>query len=245
MTTVQPVSIYSKTKVDRAGRLFANQIARFAEDPGHFDDLAVLEEAEQAIDVIEWWRSEHAKPLSRVAANLRYYVGEEGSPVVAQRLKRVPTIAGKLLREPAMKLSRMADIGGVRAILPDQAAVYRVAGRLRRNWTIKRVRDYAAEPKEDGYRALHLISRNRSRLIEIQLRTPNQDFWANQIETLSRTAFPGLKFGQGPAEVRDFMLGYAEITAQEDLGLASSEETLERVKEHAIKMVNLVYSDES
>lgn len=201
----------------------------------------MLDQAREAIAVIEWWRSEHAKPLSRVAANLRYYVGEAGAPVVAQRLKRVPTIAGKLLREPRMKLSRMADIGGVRAILPNQAAAHRVAGRLRRNWTITKVRDYTAEPKEDGYRALHLISRNRGRFVEIQLRTPNQDFWANLVETLSRTSFPGLKFGQGPEELREFLFDYAEITAQEDLGLASKEETLERAKARAIEMVNLVY----
>lgn len=234
----------SKTKVDRAGRLFADQISRYAEDPDHFDDPSALDQAREAVAVIEWWRSEHAKPLSRVAANLRCYVAEAGKPVVAQRLKRVPTIAGKLLREPAMKLSRMAGIGGVRAILPDQEVAYQVASRLRRNWTIIRVRDYVAEPKEDGYRALHLISRHRSRLIEIQLRTPHQDTWANLIETLSRTSFPGLKFGQGPAELREFLFDFAEITAQEDLGLASSEETLERVKERAIMLVNLVSSNE-
>lgn len=236
---------YSKSKVDRAGRLFAGQVARFAEDPDLFENQAALNQAREAIGIIDWWRSEHAKPLSRVAANLRYYVGEAGEPVVAQRLKRVPTIAGKLLREPAMKLSRMADIGGVRALLPDQESAYRVAGRLRRNWTITRVRDYVADPKEDGYRALHLISRHRGRLIEIQLRTPHQDAWANLVEKLSRTAFPGLKFGQGPSELRDFLFDYAEITAQEDLGLASSEATLERVKERVIELVKLQGSDES
>lgn len=57
-----------------------------------------------------------------VSANLYRYVGEEGEPIVAQRLKRVPTIAGKLLREPGMKLSRMEDVGGVRAVLPSQEA---------------------------------------------------------------------------------------------------------------------------
>lgn len=233
------MATYSKTKVDRAGRFFADQISRSAAKPDYFGDPIVLGQAREAIAVIEWWRSEHAKPLSRVAANLRYYVGETGTPLVAQRLKRVPTIAGKLLREPTMKLSRMADIGGVRAILPDQEAVHRVAKRLRRNWTITRVRDYVVEPQDDGYRALHLISRHRSRLIEIQLRTPHQDTWSNFVETLSRTAFPGLKFGHGPAEVRDFLRDFAEITAQEDLGLASAEETLERVKERAIKLVNL------
>ncbi|MGN6664343.1 MAG: RelA/SpoT domain-containing protein [Solirubrobacterales bacterium] len=235
---------YSKSKVDRAGRLFAGQVSRFAEDPDLFKDPVALDQAREAIAVIDWWRSEHAKPLSRVAANLRYYVMEAGQPVVAQRLKRVPTIAGKLLREPAMKLSRMADIGGVRALLPDQDSAYRVASRLRRNWTITRVRDYVVDPKEDGYRALHLISRHRGRLIEIQLRTPHQDAWANLVEKLSRTTFPGLKFGQGPPELRDFLFDYAEITAQEDLGLASKEETLERVKERAIELVKLQSSDE-
>jgi hypothetical protein len=48
----------------------------------------------------------HAGPLSRVAANLRSYAAKEGEPIVAQRLKKFPTIAGKLLREPRMKLSR-------------------------------------------------------------------------------------------------------------------------------------------
>ena len=32
-----------------------------------------------------------------------------------------------------MKLARMEDIGGVRAVLPDQDAAYRVASRLRKN----------------------------------------------------------------------------------------------------------------
>jgi ppGpp synthetase/RelA/SpoT-type nucleotidyltranferase len=231
---------YSKTKVDQAGRIFADQVSRFAQDPDLFEDPGELDRGREAIAIIGWWRSEHAKSLSRVAANLRYYVAEEGSPVVAQRLKRVPTIAGKLLREPGMKLSRMADIGGVRAIVPDQRSAYRVASRLRRNWTITRTRDYVSEPKKDGYRAIHLIGRNRGRLIEIQLRTPNQDTWANLVETLSRTAFPGLKFGRGPAPLNDFLLDNARIFAQEDLGLASSEETLERVKGRAIELVNLL-----
>lgn len=189
--------------------------------------------------VIGWWRSEHAKPLSRVAANLRYYARQEGAPVVAQRLKREPTIGDKLLREPAMKLSRMADIGGVRAILPDQEAVYRVASRLRRNWTITRTRDYVAEPKQDGYRALHLINRNRGRLIEVQLRTPFQDAWANTVETWSRAAVPGLKFGHGPAEVRGFLLDYAEIAARHDSGLLSWDDALAQVNDRYAELANL------
>jgi putative GTP pyrophosphokinase len=69
-----------------------------------------------AVEVIDWWREERARPLSRVTANLRHYAGEHEAPRVAQRLKKFPTIVDKLLRQPTMKLSRMADIGGVRAV---------------------------------------------------------------------------------------------------------------------------------
>lgn len=205
---------YSKSKVDRAGQVLADRLRLVV------DGKAVVGEQRsavvEAVEIIEWWRGEHAKPLSRVAANLRYYAIEEGKPVVAQRLKKFPTIAGKLLREPGMKLSRMADIGGVRAVLSDQDAAYRVAGRLRRNWTITRFRDYVAEPKADGYRALHLINRNRGRPIEVQLRTPRQDAWANTVETFARTIAPGLKFGGGPEELRDYFIALGEFFALRD-----------------------------
>jgi putative GTP pyrophosphokinase len=167
------------------------------------------------------------KPLSAVAANLFPYVAEEGDPVVAQRLKRVPTIAGKLLREPGMKLSRMEDVGGVRAVLPSQDAAYRVARRLKKNWTITRLRDYVASPKIDGYRALHLISRNRGKMIEVQLRTARQDEWANAVEGATRR-FPGLKFGGGPQPLRDFLRAVSDLYAMLD---GSLELDLARVSE--------------
>ena len=44
----------------------------------------------RAVEVIDWWRDEHAKPLSRVAANLRYYVAEEGKPVCGPAFEEIP-----------------------------------------------------------------------------------------------------------------------------------------------------------
>jgi putative GTP pyrophosphokinase len=219
---------YSKSKVDRAGQMLADFMRGAMNDSQSGQQL---EKLPQAIQIIDWWRGEHARPLSRVAANLRYYASEEGKPVVAQRLKKFPTIAGKLLREPAMKLSRMADIGGVRAVLPDQDAAYRVAIQLRKNWTITRFRDYVAEPKPDGYRALHLINRNRGRLIEVQLRTPRQDFWANAVETYARTFAPGLKFGGGPQVVRAYFVALGEFYATDDQGLPIDPAFLARLKD--------------
>lgn len=217
---------HSKNEVNRAGRSFADAMSLVVR--GHVAPPAP--DVVEAFHVIEWWRKEHAKPLSRVAANLRYYAADEGAPVVAQRLKKLPTIADKLLREPAMKLSRMADIGGVRAVLPDQDAAYRVATRLRRNWTITRFRDYVAEPKADGYRALHLINRNRGRLIEVQLRTPGQDEWANVVEGLARSIAPGLKFGGGPAVLREYFIASGELSDRLDRELPISPALVRRVR---------------
>lgn len=219
---------YSRSKVNRAGELFAEQLRIATEGKRRAETGRA--EIEEAVQVIEWWRREHARPLSRVAANLRHYASKQGKPVVAQRLKRVPTIAGKLLREPGMKLARMEDIGGVRAILPDQEAAYRVAGSLRKNWTITRTRDYVEKPKSDGYRALHLINRHQGRRIEIQLRTPRQDRWANTVEICARVA-PGLKSGGGPAELREFFLVLGEVLSRLDLGVEVEDSLVAQLEE--------------
>lgn len=63
-------------------------------------------------------------PVSKTAMGLRSFLRSEGAPViVSQRLKRSPTILNKLGRYPAMKYSRMEDIGGCRAILPGRSEV--------------------------------------------------------------------------------------------------------------------------
>lgn len=208
---------YSKSQVDRAGRAVADLLRQTRSGESPSDEQ--MSEFVRGIDVLDWWRAEHARPLSRVATNLSHYAGMHGMPTVSQRLKRLPTIADKLLREPKMKLSRMADIGGIRTTLPDLRAVYDVASQLRRNWTITKFRDYVANPKADGYRAVHLINRHHGRLIEVQLRTPLQDVWANAVESDTRLLAPGLKFGGGPEELRELYKGIGDAYASLDQGL--------------------------
>lgn len=178
--------------------------------PAEPDELAKLGEA---IDAIDWWRGLHAAPLTAVNANLRHYLKPYGQPVVTQRLKRFPTVVDKLLREPTMKLTRMADIGGCRAVLVDQDAVTAVGRRLRKNWTIVRTRDYVTSPKPSGYRAIHHIVRRTGRLIELQLRTPLQDAWANQVEEDSRRVGTDFKGGSGQAEVHAYYAVMSEVLA--------------------------------
>jgi hypothetical protein len=211
----------TKEAVNRAGRLVAELLAAYkADDYETLDRLEgpELERLESAVETIEWWRSLHAKPLTSLSANLRHYLKQQGPVVVTQRLKRAPTMVDKLLREPTMNLTQMADVGGCRALLADQDKVYAVAARLRRNWDVTRTRDYAAEPKDSGYRAVHLIVRRKGRLIEVQLRTPIQDAWANQVEEDSRRVGRNFKGGEGQQEVHDYYAVVSELLALRELG---------------------------
>lgn len=222
----------TKEAVNRAGRLVAELLAAFkADDYETLDRLEgpELERLETAVTTIEWWRSLHAKPLTSLSANLRHYLKEQGPVVVTQRLKRAPTMIDKLLREPTMNLTQMADIGGCRALLTNQEKVYAVATRLRRNWDVTRTREYAAEPKDSGYRAVHLIVRRKGRLIEVQLRTPLQDAWANQVEEDSRRVGRNFKGGEGQQEVRDYYAVVSELLALREVGVEPDEDLRQRL----------------
>lgn len=195
--------VYSKGQIRKAGRLLR--------DVASDERSASSEELWEAVTTVEWWRAMHAQSLARTNAGLRYYVGKvDAAPNVTQRLKRFATIVDKLQRHPTMQLHTMEDIGGVRAVLPKQSQVDAVVRELRRQprWTIKRVREYISGrdpgPKADGYRAVHVVVEKDGRFIEIQLRTPWQDAWAQSVEQDTRRLRAGLKFGLGPADLREY-----------------------------------------
>jgi putative GTP pyrophosphokinase len=109
-------------------------------------------------------------------------------------------------------------------VLPSQRHVYAVSRRLRKSWTIVRVRDYIAKPKSSGYRALHLIVQRKGYAIEVQLRTIAQDVWANTVEQRGMTMGVGLKFGVGDADVHAMFVAMSDVLARFDRGELSSEE---------------------
>lgn len=80
----------------------------------------------------------------------------------------------------------VTDAVGVRAVCSYPAGVYLLADWLRERPEITdlETKDYIAEPKENGYRSLHLIVRLEEGAAaglaaEIQLRTLALDFWAS------------------------------------------------------------------
>lgn len=201
---------FTKGEVNRAGKLlqkfFYTPLPDDATSPfGDFETTEIVD----AMYAVTWWKQQHARPLSLVAAGLRYHVlkeeGEVGGKIdVAQRLKKRDTIIGKLDRFENMELTQMHDIGGVRATLPSLGCLNAVSRRLRKTWTISKTRDYIADPKESGYRAIHHEVKRGGVTIEVQLRTERQHAWANQVEDDGRALGTGYKFGFGLAEMQEY-----------------------------------------
>jgi ppGpp synthetase/RelA/SpoT-type nucleotidyltranferase len=55
-------------------------------------------------------------------------------------------------------------------------------------------------------------------LIEVQIRTPLQDNWANMVEIMSRSFAPGLKFGEGAPELAGLLVDLASSYAEIEIG---------------------------
>jgi GTP pyrophosphokinase len=241
---------FSKGQVNRAGKLLLDvRDAKRQEGNERATERFGAEKIAEADDAVAWWRTLHGSPLSSVAATLRYHVAKEGGQVggqieVAQRLKRHDTMIDKLSREPTMQVTQMQDIGGVRAVLPSLHHVYALARRLRKSWTVIKVRDYIADPKTSGYRALHLIVRRSGYPVEVQLRTVRQHAWANLVEEDGREMGVGLKFGAGASEIHTYYVAVSEALALIDRGERPPDELQAAIIERYAIIKDILPSDE-
>ncbi|PIT88958.1 MAG: (p)ppGpp synthetase [Candidatus Levybacteria bacterium CG10_big_fil_rev_8_21_14_0_10_36_7] len=195
----------SKSRVNLAGKVLAENKP---------NGLTI----ENATSITEAWRACHAYPINTFQATLRRKLKKfSNDPLVAQRLKRMPTIIEKLHRFPKMQLARMQDIGGVRAILDSVHDIYILAGEYKdkSRFTHELVgeKDYIESPRdEDGYRSLHLIYKYdnpqakeyNGLLLELQIRTRLQHSWATAVETMGTFLGQALKSRLGDKEWLEF-----------------------------------------
>jgi putative GTP pyrophosphokinase len=173
----------------------------------------------EAVVTVSDYRAMHATPMTSVTMGIRSMVRtvrRNDAIRPGQRFKRLDRILDKLRRYPRMRLSQMEDIGGCRVVLPTLGEVYSVLNRVRRNWPEASIKNYIAEPKDDGYRAIHVVKRRGGRLVEVQLRTTRQHDWAEVIEVYSPTLGFNLKDGEGPDDLREYFKLAAERLARED-----------------------------
>lgn len=123
-------------------------------------------------------------------------VGRKRNPIetVKSRIKSPDSIAKKLATKGLpvdfdSMTTNLNDIAGVRVICPYISDIYNVRDILLKQPDIKLAaeHDYIKEPKESGYRSLHVVVETPVYLsntvhtvkVEIQLRTIAMDFWAS------------------------------------------------------------------
>jgi putative GTP pyrophosphokinase len=212
---------YSKGEVRRAGELLRAWALRL---DGAEDEVAAsaFPGLPHALGVTENWRGVHGRALQKAASGLRSRVTTVGAPLrVTQRLKRTVTIIDKLGREPGMRLDRMHDIAGCRAVVDSIEQLRQVQDRydLRPpSGGVRRTYDYVERPKDSGYRGVHLVVVYDDRLVEVQLRTQVQHEWAHAVERIGSNLRVDVKSGQGPEPLLRFLRAVAEAMATEDNG---------------------------
>lgn len=200
---------YSKRQINNAGKALSKQ------------DIGEIEKQE-ALEIVNNWRSSHAYPLSVITNNLRR---NNKNALVVQRLKRLDSITSKLKRNSTMELYRMQDLGGCRVIVDTIDDVYNAEKQFEHSSArhIKKgFKDYIQNPKTSGYRCFHAIYKyhsdkvdtyNKNMLIEIQFRTKLQHIWATALETMGLYEKQNFKASQGDENVLRFFMLMSSIFA--------------------------------
>jgi ppGpp synthetase/RelA/SpoT-type nucleotidyltranferase len=222
--------IYSNGKVDRAGELLSGRIMNPARD-----GRQSIAEWDEAFDILSHWRAIHAYPLAAIASRLKCRaISLDPEAIVAQRLKRFPSIRAKLKSKENMALTQMQDIGGCRAVMETVEQAYEIK-RIYEKHAIRRpdsgpqlidkwTKDYILTPKEDGYRGVHFVMKYRTSdssvgahcnglRVEIQLRSRLQHAWAMAVETASVRTHQALKAGEGRESWKLFFRLMASVIA--------------------------------
>lgn len=208
---------YTKREVDRAGDILIKENSS-------------KENIGAALAALDNWRSAYSFPLHTFKIRLKRVSSQiDSGALVVQRLKRTPAIIKKLKRryggcKPTMNLSQMQDIGGCRSVLKDVKLVKKLCDEYYHidintrgkscdlKHDFKNRKDYINYPKNDGYRSIHLIYKYNSDkttkynglLVEIQVRSKLQHFWATAVETVDHFTKQAIKSNEGIKEWMDF-----------------------------------------
>jgi hypothetical protein len=228
---------HTKGEIQRAGRAIVDEDADF-------------NERRAAVAIVNNWRSAHGFPLNTLQVSLRKRAQKvDPEALVAQRIKRLPSIIGKLERFPKMNVSRMQDLGGCRAVLVDVPSVYEVVDSFltaQHKHKLVRQDDYIQSPKASGYRGVHMVYAYRSDKtetwnglsIEVQIRSLLQHAWATAVETVGLFTNQALKSSVGETDwLRFFQVMSSMIAINE--GQPTLAETSSDVRELKVELKDL------
>ncbi len=165
--------------------------------------------------------------LENLNDEFRYLKSRNPIHQIVSRVKNPKSIAEKLMRK-GFELSidsardNLDDIAGIRVICSYVEDIYTIADLLLKqdDITVIRQADYIKNPKQNGYRSLHLIvsvpvflsDRKEHVKVEIQVRTIAMDFWASlEHELAYKMDSEGIRY------IQDELKACADVIAQTDL----------------------------
>jgi len=205
---------YSGKEINRAGEKLTSESVLDYED-----------EFSNAMNTLSFWRFTHEVPLEEAYELVESITSQKDKKsICAKRLKRHVSIVNKLRRFEKMKLRNMQDIGGCRAIVGSIKKLRQVERELKKRPEFKirdnkpKIKDYIINPKDDGYRSVHLIgkfndSEGLEKYIEVQLRTIVQHYWATALEIVDLFTQQSLKTNQGQIVWKSFFKDVSELFA--------------------------------
>lgn len=139
-----------------------------------------IDEVETKLKILqeEFQQTGEYNPIEHISSRLK-----EPDNIIEKMQRRGVPLNTSLVRET------ITDIAGVRVVCSFVSDVYHVFELLtgHSDLTLLQVKDYIANPKDNGYRSLHLLlevpvflsSGPVQTIVEVQIRTIAMDFWAS------------------------------------------------------------------
>ena len=198
--------IISNKKIDQAGKRLAGKDSQIS--------------SEEADLILQQFRIIHQRPMDLCHQTIEGILKQHGiNALLAQRVKRNPSIVKKLQIQKNMKLSQMQDIVGLRVVLDNINEVNLMRDEIKKeyeNSRFKFVKEdiYIELPRHSGYRSIHMIYRYDEQIksrkqckVEIQIRTEIQHSWATAVEVLGTYLNQSLKQSHGDNKYLDVFKG--------------------------------------
>ena len=142
--------------------------------------------SDKTLDELQMYRTSYKDSLSEIFNTICLCAKQiRKETIVTYRLKRFESIIGKLHRLPTQKFDRMWDIAGCRCILKNERDIYRLKELLSTKLYVRKETDYVKDPRNSGYRSLHLYiskTENDTKIIELQIRSRDHHNWATLVE---------------------------------------------------------------
>ena len=143
--------------------------------------------------------------------------------VISGRVKQIDSMVGKIARKPELyaTVGDLNDISGVRVMADDLDGVFKSLAYIKDNYNVVEEKNNI-DVDRDGYRSYHAIIDDGSGILsEIQIRTKNEDVWANYVhDRIYKPSNKKLKnyVSKNKDMVNNYILGMSEYFHNIDRG---------------------------